>query len=71
MSTSDDKIKVHISAAKKRIDLPDVGGTGGKCPTCGGDLEVGFGLAGGGYGVYEYCAGTCGDVVTKTDEGAE
>lgn len=67
--TVPDKISIHIDAAKKRSDLPDVGGTDGKCPTCGGELEIGFGLAGGGYGVYEYCDNeTCAKVVTKTDE---
>jgi ssDNA-binding Zn-finger/Zn-ribbon topoisomerase 1 len=27
----------------------------GKCPDCGGATMSGFGLAGGGYGVYDYC----------------
>jgi hypothetical protein len=26
-----------------------------KCPKCGGDVQGGFGLAGGGYGPYWYC----------------
>ena len=25
------------------------------CPLCGGELQYGFGLAGGGYGPYTYC----------------
>jgi hypothetical protein len=25
------------------------------CPKCGAETEKGFGLAGGGYGVYAYC----------------
>lgn len=25
------------------------------CPKCGSELAMGFGLAGGGYGPYEYC----------------
>jgi hypothetical protein len=29
------------------------------------DFQTGFGLAGGGYGVYEYCE-TCGHIVSKT-----
>ena len=36
----------------------------GKCPVCGGNLEQGFGLAGGGYGVYDYCH-TCEAVLNK------
>ena len=59
---------IHIDAAEKRVDLPDVGETDGKCPSCGATLQTGFGLAGGGYGVYEYCASDeCNRVVTKTD----
>ena len=26
-----------------------------KCPKCGKELEMGYGLAGGGIGAYEYC----------------
>lgn len=26
-----------------------------KCPMCGGAVEMGFGLAGGGYGPYWFC----------------
>lgn len=30
------------------------------CPLCGGPVELGFGLAGGGYGPYIYCVvGDC------------
>lgn len=32
---------------------------------CGGRLEVGFGLAGGGYGAYLYCE-KCGKIIHKT-----
>lgn len=59
---------VHIDALTKRADLPDCGETEGKCPTCGNYLQTGFGLAGGGYGVYEYCDNDdCQKVVTKTE----
>lgn len=30
----------------------------GLCPSCGSELEHGYGLMGGGIGVYEYCANT-------------
>ena len=63
-----DKPMFHIDAADKRPDLPDCGGAD-KCdnPQCPApDFEVGFGLAGGGYGVYEYCE-ICGRVVSKTE----
>ena len=62
---SDDQISIHIDASEKREDVPEQGSTGGICPRCGGLLEQGFGLAGGGFGVYEYCP-TCAQVVTKT-----
>jgi hypothetical protein len=40
-----------------------------KCPHCGTELEVGFGLAGGGYGAYTYCpAEDCGKYFDKTQE---
>jgi len=63
-----DKVFVHIDATEKRADLPDCGATDGHCPNCGARLETGFGLAGGGYGVYEYCASEqCNRVITKTN----
>jgi transcription elongation factor Elf1 len=37
-----------------------------KCPTCGKETQVGFGLAGGGYGAYVYCE-DCG-IISKTQE---
>jgi hypothetical protein len=40
-----------------------------QCPHCGTDLEVGFGLAGGGYGAYLYCpAEECGKYFDKMQE---
>ena len=42
----------------------------GECPHCGTSLEVGFGLAGGGYGAYTYCpSDECGKYFDKTQEG--
>jgi len=39
------------------------------CPKCGCELETGFGLAGGGYGAYEYCTNEEGcDQFTKWQE---
>ena len=35
------------------------------CPVCKTELEAGFGLAGGGYGVYMYCP-KCEKIITKT-----
>lgn len=32
-----------------------------KCPDCGSYIELGYGLAGGGCGIYKYCTnGSCG-----------
>lgn len=45
--------------------LPECG-TYGRCPHCGAVLKQGFGLAGGGYGAYEYCEEH--GVVAKTQE---
>lgn len=55
---------VHVDPSEKdktlpeyRQDLP--------CPNCGGATETGFGLAGGGMGIYSYCT-KCGGVVSKS-----
>ena len=62
------ELSIHIDALAKRDDLPDCGATDGKCPNCGDPLQMGFGLAGGGYGVYEYCGNEdCQRVITKTE----
>ncbi len=63
---ADDKITMHVDAASKREDLPDMG-SHDACPTCQGPLQIGFGMAGGGYGVYTYCE-ACSEVTSKTDE---
>jgi uncharacterized protein (UPF0212 family) len=40
-----------------------------QCPHCGSELDVGFGMAGGGYGAYTYCpAEDCGKYFDKTQE---
>ena len=38
------------------------------CPKCGSELEMGFGLAGSGYGPYEYCTNEKCDQFTKWQE---
>lgn len=38
------------------------------CPKCGSELEMGFGLAGGGYGAYEYCTNEKCNQFTKWQE---
>ncbi len=40
---------------------------GEPCPHCGGKTEVGFGLAGGGYGPYTYCE-KCQVITSKSDD---
>jgi hypothetical protein len=62
---TDDKITFHIDAATKRKDLPDMG-SHEVCPTCHGPLQTGFGLAGGGFGVYTYCE-ACARVTSKSE----
>ena len=61
-----DKITVFVDGSEKakstpefRQDLP--------CATCGSNTETGYGLAGGGMGVYTYCV-KCGVVVSKSIE---
>ena len=68
MGAEDKTISIHIDAAHKREDLPEMG----HAEKCGREdcpapaFKTGFGLAGGGFGVYEYCD-VCGKVVSKTE----
>ncbi len=63
-----DKTAVHIDLAHKRSDLPDIAEQeGDTCPKCGGELDMGYGMAGGGMGVYEYCT-ECGAIASKTED---
>jgi hypothetical protein len=59
------KIVIFLDADKKRAGLPEFD-QDGRCPKCGGETEMGFGLAGGGYGVYAYCS-PCGIVTSKSE----
>ncbi len=54
---------VHVDSAEKRARLPAF--TEANCPHCNGPVEVGFGLAGGGFGPYTYCP-HCHKVTSKT-----
>ena len=62
------KQTIYVEAANQRPDIPaeffDA------CPKCGGELEVGYGLAGGGMGSYQYCP-TCQRVVGKIQDAEE
>lgn len=59
---ADDKISIHIDSAYQDPSIPEIGPD--KCPTCNVEAESGFGLAGGGYGVYMYCP-QCGSILSK------
>lgn len=64
----DDKTQhVHIDFNEVRKDMIGVDAEG-HCAKCHGELEQGFGFAGGGYGVYSYCP-KCEEVVEKTEVG--
>lgn len=64
--TKDDKPKVtiYIDSSEKAKHLPEYR-QDLPCPNCGGKTETGYGLAGGGMGVYSYCE-KCGGVVSKS-----
>lgn len=57
-------VHIHIDPSYKREELPEY--NDGPCPHCKGKTETGFGLAGGGFGLYAYCA-SCKLVVSKTE----
>ncbi len=61
----DDKIHIHIDAAERAAHLPEYQ-QDLPCPTCGTPPETGFGLAGGGFGIYSYCS-KCGIILTKSE----
>jgi hypothetical protein len=56
---------VHTDATEVRPGMPGVDNWG-RCGRCHGELEQGFGLAGGGYGPDDYCP-KCGEVVNKVN----
>ena len=62
-----DKLIGHVAGTEVREGILDHQVE--ECPTCKGPLETGFGLAGGGMGVYGYCD-KCEKIVWKcvTDE---
>jgi hypothetical protein len=62
------KITIHIDSSEQDPKIPDR--TPAACPNCSAGpekWEMGFGLAGGGYGPYQYC-GSCGTMLSKTQE---
>lgn len=61
-----DEVKVHLDMAGQNPAIPEAGPD--DCPKCKVPYEVGFGLAGGGYGAYTYCP-QCGGMLSKTQEG--
>jgi hypothetical protein len=70
MSTEKDKERFfHIAHSEIRKDLVGYDDSG-NCGRCHGPLEMGFGLAGGGYGAYSYCP-KCKEVVDKSKEAFE
>lgn len=61
---SDEPKIIHISRRHKDPLIPDA--MPDECPKCHVPPEIGFGLAGGGMGVYSYCP-NCGDMLSKTE----
>lgn len=59
---------ICIASSNQHADIPTE--TPDKCPHCANDTddcEMGFGLAGGGYGTYEMCS-ECGRILSKQQE---
>ena len=61
---SDEKITIHIHSAEQDPDIPQID----RCPDHPNlQPEMGYGMAGGGMGVYLYC-GECGQMLSKTQD---
>lgn len=54
-----DKSKIEPQEKPPRSD--------GKCQYCGGETDMGYGLAGGGMGPYTYCS-SCGKICDKMED---
>lgn len=61
---------VLIDSAKQREDIPDFDESIKCTEHPDAKIEVGFGLAGGGYGSYTFCTG-CGRILSKDQEPLE
>jgi len=55
---------IHIDPAEIRNGIPEYV-QDMPCPTCNKPATDGFGLAGGGFGIYNFCE-NCGVVVSKS-----
>jgi len=62
---TDKNITAHLDLVDQDPSIPNVGPD--RCPKCNVEYEVGFGLAGGGYGPYTYCP-KCGDMLSKIQD---
>lgn len=56
----------HVDSAQKQDDLPEFS-QGERCPNCDIETETGYGMAGGGMGVYSYCP-VCGIITSKSED---
>lgn len=68
MSDTDEKnnnIQIRVDASRKRESLPEFH-QDFRCPHCGGQQETGFGLAGGGFGIYTFCP-RCQEITSKSE----
>ncbi len=60
---ANDEPTIHIDYLEQHPDIPEQGPD--KCPKCNVEAECGYGMAGGGVGVYIYCP-NCGQILSKT-----
>lgn len=64
--TDEKKDVIHVDSGEVRDGIVPIG-TYECCPHCGGEFTYSFGLAGGGFGPYNYCS-TCERVIEKDQE---
>lgn len=59
----------HIALSEQRPEIPTQQGDG-ICPECKVEEEIGFGLAGGGFGAYGYCP-NCNKMLWKCQDDSD
>lgn len=69
MADKPEDISIHVDSSEQRPGIPPFDESI-ECPDHPGKVEMYYGLAGGGVGVYTFCA-TCGRILSKDQDSIE